>query len=129
MKRSILLISALLMFSLASTAQDEEKGKYHIGHETKVKEVIPGLGMIKGTIHALHYLEHLPGTTVDVADGRVIEVDKHGHFEFEIDAGDHKITFSHEGYRTLVVEKVTITEGHETHINVGLSFIEPEETE
>lgn len=106
----------------------QEESKYHIGKETKVKEVIPGLGMIKGTVHALHYLEHLPETMIDVADGRQIEVDKHGHFEFEIDAGAHKITVSHEGFRDLVIEKIVITEGHETHINIGLAIIEEEET-
>ena len=126
MKSYILLLSALIIFSVPTFAQDEE-GKFHIGRETKVKEVIPGLGMIKGSVHALHYLEHLAASTIDVSDGRKIEVDKHGHFEFEIDAGTHKITVSHEGFKTLVIEKILITEGHETHINIGLVEIIEEE--
>ncbi|MBL4657077.1 MAG: carboxypeptidase regulatory-like domain-containing protein [Flavobacteriales bacterium] len=127
MRKFILLIAAIAFLSAPTFAQDEEESKYHIGKETKIKDPIPGVGMIKGAVHALHYLEHLPETQIDVADGRMIEVDKHGHFEFDIDVGTHKITFSHKGFKDLVVEKVVITEGHETHINVGLLMIEEAE--
>ena len=126
MNKYTLLLSALIIISLPGMAQEESK--FHIGKETKVTEVIPGLGMIKGTVHALHYLEHLPETMIDVADGRQIEVDKHGHFEFEINAGSHKVTVSHAGFRDLVIENIVITEGHETHINIGLAIIEEEDT-
>ena len=130
MKRSILFFSALTLFAFSSIAQDDgyisEEGKYHIGHETKVKNPIPGEGMIKGTIHALHYLEHLPESTVDILDGRMVEVDKYGHFEFEVDAGTHDIKVSHEGFKDLVIKGVVITDGHETHINIGLAITEEE---
>ena len=126
MNKCILLLSAFIMISLPVMAQEEE-GKYHIGHETKLKEVIPGLGMIKGSVHALHYLEHLPESVIDITDGRMVEVDKHGHFEFEVDAGTHKMIVSHKGFKSLVIEKIVITEGHETHINIGLVEIMKEE--
>ena len=122
MNKYILLLSALLMMSTATLAQEE--GKYHIGHETAVKNPVPGEGMIKGSVHSLHHLGHLPGTELDVTDGRMAEVDERGNFEFEVDAGTHKIIISHKGYKDLVIENIVITEGKEVHINIGLAPLE-----
>lgn len=122
MNKTILLFIALAMISPVLQAQEE--GKYHIGHETAVKNPVPGEGMIKGSVHSLHHLGHLAETEIDVTDGRQVEVDKRGHFEFEIDAGTHKIIVSHKGYKDLIIEKILITEGKEVHINIGLAPLE-----
>jgi len=124
MNKYILLLSALIMITPVALAQEESK--YHIGRETAVKNPVPGEGMIKGSVHSLHHLGHLAETEIDVTDGRQVEVDKHGRFEFEVDAGTHKIIVSHKGYKDLIIDKIVITEGKEVHINIALAPIEEE---
>jgi len=122
MNKFVFLLSVFIMFVGISFAQEESK--YHIGRETKVVNPIPGEGMIKGSVHALHHLGHLPKSVIDVEKGHLVEVDDRGNFEFEVDAGTHKITISHEGYKDLVIPDIVIHDGKETHINIGLAPLE-----
>lgn len=122
MKQLILLLSVFAMFSSPLLAQPED-GKYHIGHETKIKDPIPNEGMIKGSVHALHYLEHLVGASVDLKSDkheRQVDTDKHGHFEFAIEPGTYQLTIAYEGFKSLVVKEIVINDAHETHVNIGL---------